>query len=200
MALTSKLGIVSHIKVINGYIDHKSVEAANRKLFEYVRSSGRFPISPGTKILDIGCASDGSDFIEGYIRNFPGVEAYYLSINPDVIKRLKFPNKVVADAAAMPFDDEIFDLAYAGGIFPYGVSKNIPDFAVFYYGEEAGKDHPYKIAKEAYRVLKKNGLFVFDYAGEETFVNLTEIGFIELELVQTQHILKLYQYLISARK
>jgi SAM-dependent methyltransferase len=189
MALTSKLGITSKSRLNSlGELDWENLEPANIKLFEMIRNSGRFPIAPGTRLLDIGSGDKGSDFVNRYAATFPGIEAVYLDNHSPFIERLKFPNKVLADATNMPFQAESFDLAYAGFVISSGVLKKCLGTG----------DESYRIAKEAHRILKQNGLFVFTYVvGEntetifylmgddsETPANLDEIGFRELEHLQ----------------
>ncbi len=154
------------------------LESANQELFEIIRSSGKFPISGSVRLLDIGSGSDGSEFVNRYMKMFPNTEIVYLDSAPCPLEKLDRPHKVCADATNMPFPDESFDIAYAGHIISEGVLKDD------YWHSE---DDSYRIAREGHRILKHGGLFVFTYCiGDDmqTLTNLSEIGFKELEHLQ----------------
>lgn len=178
MALTHKLGIVADAwPDPNGQPDLKKREAADTKLFRVIRNSGKFPISKGVKLLDIGSGWDGSPFVNRYEKEFPNVEVVYLDFMQSSIDKLNKPNKLCANATQMPFPDESFDMAYTSGVITEGILKNHWD----------SKDESYRIVKETYRILKQGGLFIFTYCmgdDRQTLANLSEIGFGELEHLQ----------------
>lgn len=178
MALTDRLQIVVDcFPDPDGGPDSDRIESADRELFKMIRSSVRFPTAGVVRLLDIGSGSDGSDFVNRYGREFPNADITYLDRAPGRLEKLDRPNKVYADATQMPFQDESFDIAYAGYVIPYGVLKNNP----------FSKDESFRIAKEGHRVIKRDGLFVFTYCmGDDlqTLVNLSEIGFKTLEHLQ----------------
>lgn len=178
MALTSKLGIVVDcFPNPNGEPDLNRLKSANKELFEMIRASNRFPTNRQTRLLDVGSGSSGSDFVNRYDTEFPGVEIVYLDSSAILLRKLDKQNKVCADAIKMPFQDESFDIAYAGYIISEGVLKD----------HWHVKDESYRIVKEGYRVLKKGGLFIFTYCmgnDVQTLTNIHEIGFGNLKHLQ----------------
>lgn len=95
----------------------------------------------GKKVLDVGCAIG----IHSKILAQRGAKIYGIDISREMIKiaksRVPKGNFRVADMKKLPFDSNTFDLVFYGLSLHY--VKNIT-----------------KVMKEAYRVLKKNGLLV----------------------------------------
>jgi len=178
MALTNKLGIVADcFPNPNGELYLDRLTSANNELFERIRTSRRFPIRGNVRMLDVGSGDMSSEFVNRYSIEFPNTEIVYLDSANFLLKELNKPNKVCADATNMPFLDNSFDIAYAGHIISGGIIKEQFHF----------KDESYKIAKESYRVLKKDGFFIFTYCmgdDTQTLTNLGEIGFKDLEHLQ----------------
>ncbi len=177
MALTNKLqNIADCYPDPEGEPDLNAREYSNEKLFEWIINSGKFPIN-GARLLDIGSGMYGSEFVNRYRKDFPGTKTIFLDSSKFLLDKLDSPNNICADGIQMPFPDETFDLEYAGHIISAGVIKNH-----FHLNDES-----YNITKESYRVLKRGGLFVFTYVmGDEaqTLINLSEIGFKNLEHLQ----------------
>ncbi len=199
MALTEKLGIVVDTWALTqkGFDLTREREATD-EVFEAIRTSPDFPKSERTRLLDVGSCSKGSSFVNRYGEEFPNVEITYLDNYEPFIAALNKPNKVCADATAMPFPDEHFDIVYTNGVIANGIlkrdesmlerlKKRRRDGSLIYIHkteiDAAMPDRSYRIAKEAYRISKKRGLFIFalvEADEEETKRNLTEIGFGEL--------------------
>jgi SAM-dependent methyltransferase len=178
MALTEKLrNVVDCFPDPTGDPDLERLEASNDELFEMIRGFGWFPVDGVIRLLDIGSGIRGSDFVNRFEREFSKTEIVYLDFSQNNLEKSIKLDKICANAVQMPFVDGCFDIAYAGHIISEGVLKNHWHF----------KDNSYRIAREAYRVLKKDGLFIFTYCrGDDarTLVNLWEIGFRGLEHLQ----------------
>jgi SAM-dependent methyltransferase len=178
MTLTSRLGtVVDCFPDPNGEPDLGALEFANDVLFYRIKTSGRFPTTGKVRILDVGSGMNGSDFVNRYGEMFPNAELVYLDRCQTLLKKLDRPHKVCSDATNMPFSNETFDITYAGYVVSSGILKN----------HSCTRDESYRIAKENYRVLKQNGLFIFTYCmgdGAQTLNNLLEIGFRELGHLQ----------------
>lgn len=167
MTLTDRLGIV--VNCFPGRPDQEALKFADGMLVEYV--SQMFPDK--IKLLDIGCGQKGSAFINEYTQRH-SAEATYLDNDKFGLRKLKKPRKVHADAVKMPFTDDSFDIAYAGYVIASGILKD----------HFHTKDDSYRLAKEAHRVIRPEGLFMFTYVtgdDRQTLDNLEEIGFREVK-------------------
>lgn len=180
MALTDKLGIVANCYPHpDGQPDVGLLKFADDLLFKKIRHrSMRFP-KGATLLLDIGSGDKGSDFVNRYGAEFPKTAVVYLDFSRHILEELDRPNRVCANAAQMPFLDESFDIAYAGHVINEGVVKH----------HWFSRDTPFWIAKEAYRVLRPGGLFVFTQVNvgspdAETLTNLFLMGFRNLMHLQ----------------
>lgn len=181
MALIDKFKVVIDCHP-EGRPDWNRLESAKRELFERICSDKRFP-SAGY-ILDIGSGNKGSDFVNRYALHYPEMVSIYLDHLKCQVDELDKQNKVLASATDIPFLDEKFDIAFDGGVIPFGILKE----------SWVGEKISYDIVKETYRVLKQGGLFVFNhvpggigYALEndhKTLANLAEIGFKDLDHLQ----------------
>lgn len=108
----------------------------------------------GQRFLDIGC---GTGWAVGYAANLVGGdgEAYGIDIAPKMIERAKVNARELknvrffqADAAALPFEDNLFDVIICTNSFHHYVN-------------------PGKVLDEVYRVLKKGGrLFILDFTAD----------------------------------
>ncbi|MEA1993400.1 MAG: class I SAM-dependent methyltransferase [Euryarchaeota archaeon] len=102
-----------------------------------------FPVEG--KVLDIGCGT-------GLLYDFLGYEDYTgLDISLEMLKKGKFAGKILANCETLPLKSEIFEY-----VFSFTVLQNL---------------RSYKMIHEAYRVLKKGGIFVLTtlkkrYTGE----------------------------------
>lgn len=165
-------------------------EKTNLDLFKYIRAAKIFPKKGKIRMLDIGSADEGSYFVNRYGKEFPDTKIIYLDNKSFFLKELKHQNKVLANAIQMPFLDESFNITYAGYIIPYGILKDD-----YLFGNKS-----YLIAKEAYRVLKPEGLFLFTYGfgdDSQTLKNLSEIGFKRLEHLQRLNALSSSNFFID---
>ena len=173
MALTNKLGAVIDCGYnSDGMPDPNRLESAKQELFEIIKNSGLFPKEG--RLLDIGSAKEGSDLVNKYCKKFPDISAIYLDFSQSLLREIKDHNKqfICANAVQMPFKDEFFDITHAQGVISAGILRNHP-----FFGSES-----YLIAKEAYRVLKPGGWFIFNYSegdNAQTGHNLSEIEFRE---------------------
>ena len=86
------------------------------------------------KILDMGCGTGLLyDFLE--YDNYIGAD-----LSLEMLKKGDFANKILADCEFLPFKDCVFDF-----IFSFTVLQNLLS---------------YRMISEAYRVLKRDGIFV----------------------------------------
>ncbi len=86
------------------------------------------------KILDIGCGTGLLyDFLE--YDNYIGAD-----LSLEMLKKGSFANKILADCEFLPFKDCVFDF-----VFSFTVLQNLLS---------------YRMISEAYRVLKREGIFV----------------------------------------
>jgi len=91
-----------------------------------------FPVKG--KILDIGCGTGLLyDFLE--YDNYIGAD-----LSLEMLKKGDFANKILADCEFLPFKDCVFDF-----VFSFTVLQNLLS---------------YRMISEAYRVLKRGGIFV----------------------------------------
>lgn len=149
-------------------------EAEDRR-FEQISASGL--LSAYHTILDIGSGPTGSAFVNRLVKENKGIHPIYLDISYGgrMPKRVK-SSCCQADAARLPFRDESFDIAYAGGIIAEGIRDSSWHF---------WQVNPYRLAAETYRALSPGGAFIF-HVGKEvdrfaTSRNLRDIGFTKLE-------------------
>ncbi|MFZ5955376.1 MAG: hypothetical protein ACOYT4_03040 [Nanoarchaeota archaeon] len=104
---------------------------------------------------------------------------------------------IVRDCSKYPFcnSSNSFDIAYAGylieELFNEDLSLKLNDKLKKLFGDGLtiksikGHDESYDIIKETYRILKKNGLFIFTYHNKiETLNQLSKIGFREFDYLQ----------------
>lgn len=98
------------------------------------------------RILDLGCGTGGSRAVLS--RHFPEVATYYLDLSEKMAASAG-RGGICADATRLPFPDNSFDLI-------------ISNFMLHYVA-----DLPAAI-REANRVLRYGGLFLFSIAGSET--------------------------------
>lgn len=161
--------------VVDGYPDPEGepdrweVDRGYSMLFQMIRRSREFPRRKGSWLLDMGSGDKGSYFVHRYGQEFPDVTAMYLDCSHLLISDLDKPLRVCADAIRMPFPDGYFDIVYAGHIINGGVLENCL----------TGVDSCL-MAKEAHRILKKGGGFIFTYSpgnDDQTRANLFTIGF-----------------------
>ena len=74
----------------------------------------RYGLGRGSRVLDVGCAK--GFFLHDLALAVPGIEVFGIDISPYAIDQAKAevrPRLAVADAAALPFDDDYFDLVVA---------------------------------------------------------------------------------------
>jgi len=91
-----------------------------------------FPVKG--KILDIGCGTGLLyDFLE--YDNYIGAD-----LSLEMLKKGGFANKILADCEFLPFKDCVFDF-----VFSFTVLQNLLS---------------YRMISEAYRVLKREGIFI----------------------------------------
>jgi 2-polyprenyl-3-methyl-5-hydroxy-6-metoxy-1,4-benzoquinol methylase len=106
----------------------------------------KFSIQRDMRILDIGC-SFGSLIYNLYVLGYRNV--YGIDINQEMIKHGQNQYEEIAckiqtyDGGKLPFEDEFFDV-----ILMFDVIEHIADIDRF-------------IKEEVYRVLKKDGVFIF---------------------------------------
>jgi malonyl-CoA O-methyltransferase len=86
------------------------------------------------KILDIGC---GTGLLYDFLKydNYIGAD-----LSLEMLKKGDFANKILADCEFLPFKDCVFDF-----VFSFTVLQNLLS---------------YRMISEAYRVLKREGIFV----------------------------------------
>jgi|SRR3989344_2798606 len=98
-------------------------------------------------------------FIQPYASQ-PHVTVYSLDTRLPLVQQ---PRHIYAKPSEMPLGNETFTVVYAGHFLPTGIRKN---------------EQSYSIAREAYRVLRRGGLFIFkSHSDEETTVQLYALGF-----------------------
>ena len=148
---------------------------AEDRCFKQMAQSGI--ISSCQNILDIGSGSTGSAFVNRLVKENKWVNPVYIDIDLEgrIPKRVR-GRCCEADAMSLPFRDESFDLAYAGGI----IAGGIRDSSLYFW-----QVNPYNLVAEAYRVLKPRGALIF-HVGKEmdrpaTSRNLRDIGFTGIE-------------------
>lgn len=91
-----------------------------------------FPVKG--KVLDIGCGT-------GLLYDFLECSSYVgTDLSLEMVKKGRFTNKILADCELLPFKGSVFDF-----VFSFTVLQNLPS---------------YKMISEAYRVLKRDGIFV----------------------------------------
>ncbi|HYS85747.1 MAG TPA: methyltransferase domain-containing protein [Bradyrhizobium sp.] len=118
-----------------------------------------YGISPGDKILDVGC---GKGFLlYDFTKVVPGVEIYGIDVSEYAIENAKEEIKdrlLVGHAALLPYPDKHFDLVYSlntlHNLHNYDLDKALREI------ERVGKKHKY-ICVESYRneVEKANLLY-----------------------------------------
>ncbi len=119
----------------------------------------RRQIRPGSRVLDIGCAQGRSTFklLD------PHIDVVGLDISKSLVRqaleraapraRVTF---LVADATALPFDDESFDY-----VLTYGVLHHLPD--------------PASVCRDISRVLKRGGTFFTSENNRTVFRSVFEL-------------------------
>lgn len=112
------------------------------------------------KILDIGCGT--GKFLADLSRNFSRAQVIGLDISQEMVSitKTRCPHCLVASAQALPFKSESFDLLISNAVYQW--VENLD--AAF---------------KEAYRVIKNNGIFVFNCFGKRTLKELRDCFKIE---------------------
>ncbi len=130
------------------------------------------------ELLDLACGIRGSPFVNAYASAFPNTKVFSLDIDHPDLGRLKAPRKICADAEKIPFRNQSFDMVWVGyNAFEFGILEN---------------EESYTIAREIRRILRPDGVFVFNHlngqAETETKENLAKIGFEEIT-----HLLRLTQ-------
>lgn len=125
-------------KLINGMMpSHRFVEKPMMR--------SMMPNLKNKKILMLGCGTgEEANLLETFgasKENLTGIDLSEESIN---IAKSTYPDVqfLVADMANLPFDSDTFDFVYSSLAIHYSAT-------------------PDKVYKEVYRVLKKNGLFLF---------------------------------------
>lgn len=101
--------------------------------------------NPQAKILDAGCGTGGN--LQALRKAYPSARFYGVDISPDALEMTKsrgFDQIQLAPVENLPFDDETFDVLIS--------------MDVLYID---GLDEK-KAASEFFRVLKKDGIFVFN--------------------------------------
>ncbi|MBI2990414.1 MAG: class I SAM-dependent methyltransferase [Candidatus Magasanikbacteria bacterium] len=93
----------------------------------------------GDKFLNVGNAEYGGGYHNDLINRYPEVDFYGL----DVAKLDNVQRQFIGSCEDMPFDDNTFDTVYMGEVIEHVWN-------------------PLAAVKEAYRVLKPGGLYIFD--------------------------------------
>ncbi|WP_394773877.1 class I SAM-dependent methyltransferase [Flavobacterium sp.] len=134
----------------SGSIPFKYEEYLGPLLFESyaIDMAKRVKETSPSKILEIAC---GTGRVTNQLLNeLPNAQITATDINPamlnlakDIVKNQKNVTWEVADAMSLPFDDEYFDCITA-------------QFGVMFYQDKI------KAHKEAFRVLKKGGTYIFN--------------------------------------
>ncbi len=126
----------NYLKVIYNYKDKPLTEYPNI-LAKYLIT--RFDIKIKSKILDLGCGR--GDFLNGFINC--GLKGYGVDISPEAIKICDRAQIKVADLEKnkIPFPDNFFDVVFSKSFIEHSY-------------------HPENPLKDAYRVLKPNGIII----------------------------------------
>jgi malonyl-CoA O-methyltransferase len=112
------------------------------------------------KILDIGCGT--GKFLADLRGLFPYAQVMGLDISPEMVRIAKgrCPACLTADAQALPFKNETFDLIISNAVYQWVKNLNCA-------------------FEEAYRALKNKGVFIFSCFGRNTLKELRECFNIE---------------------
>src|SRR3989339_1032894 len=112
------------------------------------------------EVLDIGC---GTGWLLGQLKRFlPQSRLYGLDISLEMARQAgaKISRVLAADAAFLPFKDKALDLVLSNAVYQW-----VPDLRAAF--------------KEAYRVLKSGGCFMFNCFGAKTLRELRQCFEIE---------------------
>ena len=171
MALTDKLNNVAYCFAPKAEEpDMSKLKTANDEMFAFMKQTGWFPTAG--HLLDVGCGSDVSYFIQRFCKEFPEVLPVFLDNSECIIKEVNASNKLLADGERLPFAKEAFDIVYAGCVIDDGIRET---------------NSTYGLAAEAKRVLKPEGAFIFTYVlgnDNSTKRSLEKQGFKEIMHLQ----------------
>ncbi|MBI4095617.1 MAG: methyltransferase domain-containing protein [DPANN group archaeon] len=166
MALTDKLGTVFYFS--EGYFrrDRQLARYVYQPVFERLQDTGA--ISGRLKILDLGSGPNGSDFVNMLAEFSPQLEVTYADYHWNYVNNMRMLGKkaVVSDGRKMSFMDDSFDIVFGG----WSVLES--------NGTRMARDS--KVIAEVRRVLCRQGIFIFEYAGGgdyETGKNFRANGF-----------------------